>query len=345
MIHNILIVALSKMLGYGVQSASYETTKLHGGTLGDVQLISGMASCENGELPFKLVRKSQKKWQRYGDAGSWRREYDLHTSGFSTLFTDAFRLPIIYHAVMNEDESEYELWMEYIDGISGNALNPDMYEQASLELGRFQGRLYSEKPELLSNLTNLSDVEYSKNFYLHYRSWKEVYDYIRSAACELPKHLCQMLIEIDVNEDEIWQRIRKLPIVLCHRDFWVTNIFHVNCEKNCEAESRIMLIDWDTSGWGYFGEDIASLISDEADVANMLENYQRCAAAYYRGFGEYVDISHIEDDCIYELILIMFGYRMVEWFKFAKTSEEKQYHLDTLQKVYEMKAVCDRSSN
>ncbi|MFJ7915623.1 MULTISPECIES: phosphotransferase [unclassified Lysinibacillus] len=81
-----------------------------------------------------------------------------------------------------------------------------------------------------------------KNYYLRYRSWNVLYHYIRSDDCEIPKHLCKMLIDLDNNADEIFSRIEKLPIVLCHRDFWVANVFY--------SDSKIVLIDWDTAGWG-----------------------------------------------------------------------------------------------
>ncbi len=167
-----------------------------------------------------------------------------------------------------------------------------------------------------------------KNFYLHYKSWNVVYDYIRSGNSELPKHICEMLIKTDENSDEIFDRIEQLPIVLCHRDFWVTNIFY--------TDDGIRLIDWDTAGWGYFGEDMASLIADEADVAHMAEYYQKSVSAYYRGFSEYADISYITDNCVYEMILLMFGYRLVEWFLNAESPEEKALQLDTLEKIYEI---------
>ncbi|MCL2055611.1 MAG: aminoglycoside phosphotransferase family protein [Oscillospiraceae bacterium] len=317
------------MFTLSITTADYKTEKLHGGTLGDVRLVTGTAETADGEkLPYKVVLKVQKKWKRHGDSGSWRREYDLYTSGFGALFTDSLCWPKCYHAEMNQDESEWQIWMEHIDGISGLDLTGDMYERAAEELGRFQGKLYAKRPAIIQNLTNLSKIDFAKNFYLHYRSWKEVYDYIRTDDCEIPKHLCQMLIDIDENENDVWNRIEKLPIVLCHRDFWVTNIFY--------KDDKIVLIDWDTTGWGYFGEDLASLIADEADVAHMVEYYQRCVPAYYKGFSEYADVSHITDHCVRELILVMFGYRLVEWYKFAKSPDEKTLHLNTLQKIYEM---------
>lgn len=87
------------------------------------------------------------------------------------------------------------------------------------------------------------------------------------------------------------------------------------------------------------GEDIASLIADEADVSHMVEYYTRCVRAYYKGFSEYVDISHIESLCVKELILFMFGYRLVAGYKFAETAEKKALQIATLHKIYEMEDV------
>lgn len=323
----ILALVLSKMLDKTIIRADYQLKELQGGTIGEVRLVTGMVETSDGaHLPYKMVWKIQKKFERYGDPGSWRREYDLYASDFKTVFFDSFRWPECYHAEINGDE--IQLWMEYIEGVSGLNLTSEMYERIAEELGRFQGKLYTERPNVLQNLPNLSKVEYLKTYYLRYRSWNVLYDYIRSDDCEIPKHLCKMLIDLDNNADEIFSRIEKLPIVLCHRDFWVENIFF--------SDSKIVAIDWDTAGWGYLGEDIASLLSDEADVCHMIEYYQKCIPAYYRGFSEYADGSHLSDPCIYELILAMFGYRLVEWYKFAESPEDKLMHLNTLQKIHEM---------
>lgn len=276
--------ALSRRFKKDINSADYQTMALQGGTVGKVYLVTGIAETADGEkLPYRIVLKIQKKWERYGDPGSWRREYDLYTSDFGATFSVAFRWPTCYHAEINAEENEFQLWLEYIDGVTGLDLTADMVEQAALELGRYQGKLYAEQPAVLKCLTNLSHADLMKNTYLHYRSWPVVYDYIRSEDCGLPQHLQQMLIDVDEHADEILARIEKLPLVLCHRDFWVTNLIY--------ADGKIVLIDWDTSGWGCLGEDLASLIADEADIDHMVNNYQRCVPAYYKGFSEYADVS------------------------------------------------------
>lgn len=324
-----LTQVLSKILGTKIICADFQTKPLHGGTVGNAELVTGNAETTEGrKLPYKMVLKTQRKWERYSDPDSWRREYDLYRSHFDALFSESFRWPQCYHAEMSEEENETKIWMEYIDGISGVDLTGDMYERAAEELGRFQGKLYAEQPALLQDLTNLSNVDYMKSFYLHYRSWDSVYGYIRSDVCEIPKHICDMLVGIDERADEILSRIEKLPIVLCHRDFWVANIFY--------SEGNVILLDWDTSGWGYLGEDMASLIADEADVEHMVAYYHRCIPAYYKGFSEYADISHITDNCVYEMILLMFGYRLVEWYMNTESDDERALHLHTLHNIYEI---------
>ena len=321
-----LLAVLTKMLGAEITGASFQAKRLHGGTVGSVRLVAGTAHASDGrKLSYNVVLKIQKKWERPGDPDSWRREYDLYSSCLADFFSDSLRWPECYHAEMAGDETR--LWLEYADGVSGLNLTGEMYERAARELGRFQGRLYAERPPALQSIANLGNVGYMKNFYLHYRSWKVVYDYVRSDSSEMPAHLRKMLVDVDENADEIFARIEKLPIVLCHRDFWVANIIH--------RDGKTALIDWDTAGWGYMGEDIASLIADEADVARMAEHYHRCVRAYYDGFCEHARASRA-DHCVREMILVMFGYRLVEWYLRADSPEDKALHLDTLQKIYEL---------
>lgn len=81
---------------------------LQGGTVGNVHLVSGTAETAEGEkLPYRIVLKIQKKWERYGDPGSWRREYDLYSSDLGATFSgnsplaDMLSLPSSMLKVMN----------------------------------------------------------------------------------------------------------------------------------------------------------------------------------------------------------------------------------------------------
>ena len=73
-----LMRVLSKMLGTSIIHTDYKIKQLQGGTLGDVRLFTGVAETFDGrKLPYNVVLKVQKKWERPGDVNSWRREYDI----------------------------------------------------------------------------------------------------------------------------------------------------------------------------------------------------------------------------------------------------------------------------
>lgn len=320
---------LTDMHNLPIADVVFDVKELQGGTVALVYLIEGTFITNNkNQHAFKVVLKKQSKWERFRDPLSWRREFDLYSSNMTEFFSDSFRWPQCYHADMNPEENQFELWLEYIDGTTSINLDKRMLEKAAFELGRFQGRVYSAGNVLALKLSNLSAVDYVKNFYEHYRSWPVVHDYIRSEKSEIPKHICAMLIDFDDNAEHHFIQIEKLPKVFCHRDYWIANILYTN--------NAIIAIDWDTSGWGYIGEDLASLIADEADNEHMVEYFELLVSAYYKGFYDQVSIS-IEANHIIEFILAMFGYRLVEWYLESSTAERKAIHLETLQRLYEIK--------
>ncbi len=326
-----LTKVLSKMLGTNIIRAVFQLKQLQGGTLGDVRLVSGMAETANGrKLPYKVVFKTQKKWVRPGDPQSWHREYDLYISDFKDAFTDSLCWPECYHAEMNNDE--IQIWMEYIDGISGKDLDIEALEQAAEALGHFQGKIYQQH-ETLKNITCLGDTGFMEREFGQWKPETAEYRYLHSDECTLPEHLRRMLVDTQRQAEMIFSNISCLPVVLCHRDLWIENIFI--------TDARIFLIDWDCTGWGFMGEDIASLIADDFDYDNLDEYYRRFIPAYIRGISEYIDVSAIEDFYIWEMIVIKFGYRFLQGFMFSQSSDVKEQQINALQKLYEIKKAKD----
>ncbi|MCL2198716.1 MAG: phosphotransferase [Defluviitaleaceae bacterium] len=288
-------------------------TKLSGGSVGHVELATGIYK----NKPLKVVIKTQKKWERPGDPNSWRREYDLYTSNFDEIFTSNLRWPKCYHSEINDNETK--LWLEYIEGVSDADLTMEMYEKIAEGLGHFHGRLYSEKFTITTE--NLTDTDSMKNFYHYNRSRA-------NADCKVPSHLQKMLSDMDNNSDNIWAEIEKLPIVLRHGDFFPPNMFY--------TDGKIILIDWDSAGWSYLGEDIVNMVADVDDTDNMVDYFNKCVPAYRRGFSEY---STVENLYIYERVIMHFGHRLVSGFNWRgeeKTPDEQKNDLVVLQKIYEM---------
>lgn len=349
-----LLPVLCGIFGRTIKRADCQTKPLRGGTLGDVRLVWGTAD----GIPCKAVWKRQKRWERPGDPGSWRREYDLYQD-FGAYFTPGFRPPQCYLSSLREGESE--LWLEYLEGVSGEALGIEMLELAALELGRFQGRIAACHPDLKLPLSDRGFLArefaqwhrqtYSRNFLLSgscrlppflkemLRTGEIVltggksfeYGYLRSPGCGLPQHLRHMLTDTDDRADGIFGALAPLPAVLCHRDFWHENIIY--------SGVGIGLIDWDTAGWGFPGEDMASLIADGMDPGRFEENCRRLIPAYLTGLSEYagyIDVPFPEELHIVDQILIKFGYRMLQSYMFAESAEDKARAAGALEKIYEL---------
>jgi len=323
--------ALGKALRAQIANVDFQSVLLRGGTVGEVRLVTGTAGTIGGErLPYRIVLKVQKKWERRGDPGSWRREYDLYSSGLEKIFTASLRGPECYHAEMNEGETEWHIWMEYIEGVSGYGLTAEMFERAAYEIGRFQGRLHENPPECLCGMQNLRKLGCLKTWVSYRRSQDDdLYAYLKSDGCDIPGHLREMVIADDDGADEVWARIENLPVVFTHGDFWYENIFY--------RDGDIVLVDWDSTGFGYMGEDVWQLLTDEMDIGRAAKYYAKCVFAYYKGFSEHVDVSHIPVSRIEEMVLFNLGARHAKEYMNANTPEKKAAQIDALQKIHDMR--------
>jgi hypothetical protein len=362
---NDLFTALSRQFSKQIVKAEQQEKSLQGGTLGDVHLISGVAETTDGEkLPFAVVHKKQKKWERFGDPLSWRREIDLYEAGFDAYFRGDLRGPACYHAKMNADETEMALWMEYIGGVSGTELTTAMLEKAAYLWGRFQGE-HACSTDALRSLPCLNDEGFMERQFEAWHTQSFSYDYLITEECHMPEHLKQklksgevklipgksfeyaclradcfdvpphirdMLAELDERRREIFAEMKTYPTVLCHGDFWSENIFY--------ADGKITLIDWDTAHGGFPGEDVASLLVDDMPVEEFEENIHRLIPAYQSGLVEAGFASPPPAKLILTMILLTFGYRILQKHIF----EGDPWGLAALEKLYEIGGMIEEYS-
>ena len=153
-----------------------------------------------------------------------------------------------------------------------------------------------------------------------------VYHYVRSEVCDLPSHLKQMIINIDLSKDKVFTSLSRLPNVISHRDLWIENIFFVN--------ESIYLIDWDCVGIGYLGEDLASLIADDTPTDKLEELFDRLFDHYKKGYSIHRDVSMLDPNDIVIMILIKYGYRLVDHYWFTDSKEEKKDIVNRLSIFY-----------
>ena len=318
------------MLGIPVPQIRYQEKPLQGGTLGDVRLLIGEAATHDGQwLPFRIVQKIQKQWRRPGDPSSWRREFDLAQTAFADLSTPAFHIPTVYHTEITGNETR--LWMEEITGVSGAQLALRDLELAASALGRFQGACLA-KADTLRRMDCLGDVDYLQRDFAQWTPDTVEYQWLRSSQCTIPKPLQTMLLAMQTQSGQMFRQLRLLPQVLCHRDYWTENIFVQN--------GSIAVIDWDCVGWGYIGEDIASLIADETEASQIAVYYRVLVPAYYQALREFMALPPMDALPIREMILLKFGYRLVQQVMFSKQPEPKAEAIRVLQQIHGMRRMA-----
>ncbi|MCL2708264.1 MAG: protein phosphatase 2C domain-containing protein [Defluviitaleaceae bacterium] len=322
-----LNAALSAKQGAKTDCASFRVERLQGGNVGDVFLVTADAPLCAETARHKLVLKSQRRWERFGDLNSWRREYDLYSSScLDALPAGSLKLPKCFLAELNDDATR--LWMEFAEGRSGVNLTIFDMVRAARAIGEFQGIIYRKNPAKLKKIKNLSQTTYLEDDFKQWGVDSREHKYLRSGGCEIPGHLREMLINLDACIDSVFERIRTLPVVFCHRDYWIENIF-------C-GDGGVTAIDWDTSGWGYFGEDLASLIADDTEIEKWGEYFERLLPAYISGASGYIAADGLDTQTLTDIILVKYGYRFVFRYLNSEDSDCKDYQIKSLQKLCEI---------
>jgi hypothetical protein len=260
-----------------------------------------------------------------------------------------------------------QIWMEYIEGVSGEDLTVEMLQQAARELGRFQGRVLRQHDNF-RDFSCLSDAGFLKREFNQWHTQSYTYDflvseqcripaflkqmlkqgdieliegksfeysYLRSRGCDMPSHLKQMLTDIDDNRDLLFEEFKTLPVVFCHRDFWI--------EKFFSQTVKLCLSTGTARVWVILGEDVASLIVDDTKAENQHEYFRRFIPAYFEGISEFLDIPPISNKVIWEMIVIKFGYRIMQDYMFTASDDVKRESVNRLQKIYEMKDMWVKS--
>ncbi len=90
-----LIAALENKFDISISDVEYTTQKLSKGTVGEVIKIEGNAISED-RIPFNLVLKMQKKWERHLDPLCWRHEYDIYLNKLDKSISRFIKLPECY---------------------------------------------------------------------------------------------------------------------------------------------------------------------------------------------------------------------------------------------------------
>lgn len=241
---------------------SYKINKFKEGTQGEVYLIRGEClylhnECEK-KLNWDVVLKIQKKWNRFGDPESWKREFLMYYNEIFSNMPKNFRVPKCLE--MKVENREVWLWLEFIKGISGSELTAEDYGVIAKVLGEYQGK---QSREIGDKIHPWMSSRYWYSIILAMWGGDAVLyldeEKNNAAYRELDFSTIDTLYDLWNNRDAVLDIMNKLPRTLCHRDCTPANVF---ISKKNNKESVIALIDWDCSGIGVLGEDIADLLGE-----------------------------------------------------------------------------------
>lgn len=251
-----------------IEIINWNSEILSGGTIGDVFLIKGSALSNavkesNSEIPnsihWAVTLKVLRERVRFGDPESWSREVEMYQSDIFNKLSSNIRVPKCLGISKNEN-NEIWLWMEYVNGKTGNELYLEDYGLVSRHLGELQGS-YLQMDKLPKQAWLSTEFLAASQVVLwgtRAISWV-LSNQFNSEKCGIGNKVLQEVINLWRERDRFISVLNKSPRTLCHRDFNPGNIV---LEKSPEGIEKTVVFDWDCTGIGVVGEDVADLFME-----------------------------------------------------------------------------------
>jgi len=299
-----LLAALGAMMGAPVRDAVFSEEILHGGTVGDVRKLSGEAVAGDCRRPFALVVKTQRRWERHGDPGCWRREYEIYKNGLPGALAGDIQLPRCY--LLEEENDLTRIWMEYIEGRTGKQLCLPDLELAAEKLGRQQAQFH---------LNGKIDLPYLRGFPAARSSFDLWWNRVKKPLCRpmlgFSKKLRTVLNEYAARAGTLLEAFDSLPTTLCQGDVHNDNLII--------RGSEVYLIDWDSAGYGRMGEDAVDMLAEvfvysDADISLLPEFRRRIAEGYCRGARGGGMELRLDDRLVRDIFALAWGFRVADRF-------------------------------
>lgn len=316
--------AAGAALQTNVTNVDYEQELLQGGTVGEVYRLRGTAHTVNGSMPLDMVLKIQKPWERSGDPGSWRREYDIYHSGAYRHWPKQLRLPQPY--LLEETAQDTRIWMEAIEGATGSQqLHVEELSLTAGRLGAFQA-IYHQRGDM--GLPFMRPFPAAQSSFAYW--WGRMEPLLRKGIEGFPDDLRLALLECAEESESNQERLSALPRTLCQGDVHHDNLF---LDRRNEV---VYLIDWDTAGYGYMGEDAVDMLLEafvysDRDVTLLPMYRQSIVKAYVEGAAKEGIALQLPEDLIRGLFALSWGYRVADlYLYYEKGNPQRNRCLDIL---------------
>lgn len=323
-----VLVALCRKFQQNIENAAYTTEILQGGTVGDVVKLTGHAETGSEALPFSIVVKTQRKWDRHGDPLCWRREYDIYRQDLPVKLLPAIRLPQCYF--LEEDEETTRIYMEWVEGKTGNTqLHADELALAAGRLGALQADFHLHGKKDYSCLRSFPAVRSSFDLW-----FGRMGPLLQKPIDGFPEKLRQTLNAYAAKASELLRSFERLPVTVCQGDVHHDNLILCETPQNTD----VYLIDWDSAGYGHMGEDAVDVLMEafvysDRDTALLPLFRQKIMAAYCEGAaGKGVDIP-FDGKMFRDLAALSWGFRVADLYLYYQDEPSKKRCIQILQLI------------
>jgi len=224
-----------------------------------VTRIAGQALVEGRRSPWSAVLKWTDSPVRTPTAPieGGRREALAYRSGVLDLEGD-LRVPRAYEIVL-DDDGQVALWLEDIRATGPDRWPLDMYAKAAHALGRFNGgylvRPLPHHPWLVSDWAERQSEPTDIAAGLAEIATCASADRVRRA---LGDDIGQRAARMLEDQQRFIADLSRLPQTLCHHDAARSNLI---ARRRRDGATEIVAIDWESTGSGAVGADIATLVS------------------------------------------------------------------------------------
>lgn len=321
-----LLSALGNMFKVEINDASFSTQVLQGGTVGEVCRIAGEAKTGNGFLPYSIVLKTQRKWERHGDPNCWRREYDIYKNGLADELHNSIKLPRCFLLEFGGETTR--IWMEDIKGATGNKqLHAAELALAAEKLGELQADFSMNGKRDLPYLRDYPAVRSSFDLW-----WNRMKGFLSGNIDGFPDELRLILLDYAERAEGLLDSFDELLLTLCQGDVHHDNLIF----KEMTYGTDIYLIDWDCAGYGCMGEDAVDVLMEafvysDRDVSLLPDFKQRIIEGYCKGVRSQGLDFDMDDNLVRNIFALAWGFRIADLYLYYKDEYPKRRHVEILQ--------------
>ncbi len=224
-----------------------------------VARVTGHAEVEGRPVPWSAVRKwtDSPVTTPTAPIEGGRREARAYRSGILDL-ERGLRVPRAYEIDL-ADDGHVALWLEDVRATGPDRWPLDMYAKAAHALGRFNGaylvRPLPDHPWLVSDWAERQSETVDMAAALAEIATCASADEVRRALGDDIGQRAGRMLE---DQKRFIANLSRLPQTLCHHDAARSNLV---ARQGRDGTTEIVALDWESTGLGAVGADIATLVS------------------------------------------------------------------------------------